>query len=106
MSVGFHLSKAEPGSALAYSRMAAHAAFDPIWKDGHMLRSEAYRWLADRLGITKGECHIVNFDDRTCRKVTLLCDEFMFRMHADAPLDDAEDLEAIYGWGGQDWNHK
>lgn len=82
LSVGFHMGKAEPGSALAYSRMAAHAAFDPIWEEGHMSRSEAYRWLADQLDITTGECHIVNFDDRTCRRVALLCDEFMFKVHA------------------------
>ena len=78
MSVGFHMGKAEPGSALAYSRMAAHAAFDPIWKEGHMPRRDAYGWLAEQLGITRGECHMLHFDERTCRKVVLLADQFMF----------------------------
>lgn len=40
------------------ARSAAHATFDPIWKRGEMSRAQAYKWLADTLGIDRAECHI------------------------------------------------
>ena len=38
-----------------------------------MIRAEAYRWLAGRLGIEKDECHVGLFDAETCRRVVELC---------------------------------
>ena len=40
------------------ARRAAHAAFDPIWKSGQMKRGDAYRALAERMGIAPERCHI------------------------------------------------
>lgn len=40
------------------ARSAAHAAFDPLWKRGELTRKQAYKWLADTLGMTREECHI------------------------------------------------
>lgn len=40
------------------ARMAAHAAFDPIWQSGRLSRSKAYKLLAQRLGIAKDDCHM------------------------------------------------
>lgn len=42
------------------ARSAAHAAFDPLWrgKSAPMRRDEAYKWLAGKLGIPRGDCHI------------------------------------------------
>ncbi len=53
-------------------KSTAHACFDPLWKDGHMLRGEAYQWLAAQLGIPVGECHIGMFDEATCKRVITL----------------------------------
>lgn len=64
---------AVPGSALAQARQAAHAAFDPKWQRGRMTRSQAYMWLAVRLGISKTECHILNFDIAKCERVIEIC---------------------------------
>lgn len=58
------------GSKLAAARIAAHSAFDnATWKSGRMTRSAAYRDLARRLGMSKAECHIINFDIETCEQV-------------------------------------
>lgn len=54
------------------AREAAHAAFDPIWKDKSLRRAEAYRRLAAKLGISVEECHIGLFDVATCLKVQTL----------------------------------
>lgn len=40
------------------ARSAAHAAFDPLWRDGTMTRGEAYAWLASELGIDRKRCHV------------------------------------------------
>lgn len=47
----------------------AHALFDPIWKNGQMTRTEAYRWLAKKLGIPERECHIGWFDEEMLMRV-------------------------------------
>lgn len=50
-------------------RQKAHAAFDPLWKDGHMTRSQAYFYLQRILGIRKSEAHIARFDEARCREL-------------------------------------
>lgn len=60
---------APPGSALARARMRAYAAFDPIWRDGHMTRSSAYAWLAKALRVSKMNCHMIKFDIAMCERV-------------------------------------
>ncbi|MBS9810628.1 hypothetical protein J4H70_17795 [Vibrio alginolyticus] len=78
--VGCHGYSIVPLGRLADSKLradksAAHAAFDPIWKNGSMKRGEAYKWLADKLGIDKESCHIGLFDRVTCRKVIRIMGE-------------------------------
>lgn len=51
---------------LRTAKQRAHAAFDPLWKDGSMPRREAYRWLAGKLGISEANCHIGMFDVAAC----------------------------------------
>lgn len=67
---------------LREARQAVHAAFDPIWKarryrtgDKHS-RSRGYTWLAQELGIEKGECHISHFDVETCQRALEICMPF------------------------------
>ena len=71
--------RATAGSALARARVAAHTAFDPLWQDRYMTRSDAYRWLAARLGVPPRDCHILYFDEDTCLRVKRLCDVEIFR---------------------------
>lgn len=42
---------APPGSDLARARIAAHAAFDPLWQVGGVTRQQAYEWLAGQMGL-------------------------------------------------------
>ncbi len=54
----------------------AHLSFDPIWKDRKMSRKEAYRWLAESLGIPSERCHIGMFDVEQCEQVIKACGEW------------------------------
>lgn len=60
---------------LRAAKMRAHAAFDPIWKEGIKNRKSAYGWLHAKLGIEKHLCHIGMFDVETCEKVVAACAE-------------------------------
>lgn len=56
-------------AATKAARIAAHAAFDTLWKGGAMTRGDAYRWLCSALGMTRDDCHIGRFDEATCARV-------------------------------------
>jgi hypothetical protein len=48
----------------------AHSAFDRLWKEGALMsRTEAYKALQERLGMTKSEAHIGKFDVADCKRV-------------------------------------
>lgn len=40
------------------ARKMAHAVFDPLWQDGHMTRTEAYRELRRTMRISEKSCHM------------------------------------------------
>ena len=51
-------------------RIAAHAEFDPLWREGHFSsRGAAYRWMQEVMGMTPAEAHIGNFDAPTCSRL-------------------------------------
>lgn len=54
------------------ARMAAHDAFDPLWKSKTLRRTEAYKRLASKLNIRAEDCHIGLFDIATCLRVQML----------------------------------
>lgn len=58
-------------------RSAAHAKFDPIWKDRFIKRKKAYALLATYLGIHVDDCHIGMFDADTCKKVISFSHAYM-----------------------------
>jgi hypothetical protein len=49
--------------------MNAHIEFDPLWQYGGLTRVEAYKWLAEQLGVPVGECHIGQMDVEQCEAV-------------------------------------
>lgn len=76
--VGCHPGTLQPLGTLANAelrraRMAAHQAFDPIWRGRARSRRSAYRWLAQQLGVAYEDCHIGMFDMGTCQRVIELC---------------------------------
>tara|TARA_R110000824_G_scaffold401790_1_gene616419 strand:- start:4675 stop:5064 length:390 start_codon:yes stop_codon:yes gene_type:complete len=64
------------------ARMAAHAAFDPLWKakikrDGcskNKARGAGYKWLAGQMGIEPRKCHIGMMDKIQARLVVKICE--------------------------------
>lgn len=77
--VGTHKGTDRPLGRLANAelrkaKMRAHSAFDPIWRDGEKSRKDAYKWLANQLGIEGSECHIGMFDVDMCNRVAEVCD--------------------------------
>lgn len=87
--VGCHPNSEKPLGRLAdkklrNAKMAAHAAFDPLWKwksrrdrvGSQEARRAAYSWLASNLGIQKDFCHIGMFDTETCGRVVELCSRY------------------------------
>ena len=58
---------------LRKAKMAAHAAFDPLWKSGRMSRSKAYSLLAESMGLPKKDTHIGMFDVEQCKQVVEAC---------------------------------
>lgn len=80
--VGCHIGTVNPLGRLANAelrkkKMMAHALFDPIWRSGQMSRSEAYKMLAEKLGIEQKDCHIGMFDVAMCENVIKVCRERM-----------------------------
>lgn len=78
--VGCHPGTQKPlgapsGAQLRRAKIAAHAAFDPLWKSGEMIRAEAYAWLARGMGLRGTETHIGYFTVEQCRTVVRLCSE-------------------------------
>lgn len=76
--IGCHPGTDQPLGRLANAqlrsaKMAAHSAFDPIWKSREMRRSEAYAWLSSELGIEKKDTHIGMFDVDMCLRVIEAC---------------------------------
>lgn len=56
-------------------KIAAHNAFDPLWKFGPFRgrRSSAYAWLAEQMGLPKEKTHIGMFDVAECQQVIQIC---------------------------------
>lgn len=70
------MAKAPNGSALLAARVAAHEAFDPLWRAGHFTRDVGYRWLALKLGVPSKRAHIGKLDLDQCRRVVGFCRRF------------------------------
>lgn len=66
---------------LRQAKMAAHAVFDPMWKQHQRVaycskqeaRKVAYDWLAEQMGLPVKKTHIGMFDVEDCQRVVQLC---------------------------------
>lgn len=74
--VGCHGRSDKPLGRLANAqlcrwKMAAHAAFDPLWKRGPFRgrRRAAYAWLAEKMALPVEKTHIGMFDERQRQQV-------------------------------------
>jgi hypothetical protein len=53
------------------ARRAAHHVFDHLWKEGHMSRGAAYRWMQRAMDMTPEQAHIGRFSREECKRVVL-----------------------------------
>lgn len=79
--VGCHKGTTKPLGRLADKELRewkkrAHAVFDPIWKNRKKKRPDAYKWLAEKLGIERVKCHIGMFNVDMCKKVFEACVDY------------------------------
>ena len=58
---------------LRKARIDAHAAFDPIWRDGHKRRKRAYSWLSKQIKVNPDDCHIGSMNLEQCEQVVRVC---------------------------------
>lgn len=75
--VGTHRGTTTPLGRLAdatlrAAKQAAHRQFDQLWRNKHMSRSEAYRWLAESMELPAKLTHIGMFDITQCQRVEKL----------------------------------
>ena len=90
--VGCHPNTINPLGRLANAelrtaKIAAHSAFDPMWKEGELSRASAYKWLAQALNINASKCHIGMMDVDTCNRVVMAC---MTEPNAQQPMKVSE----------------
>lgn len=64
------------------ARKNCKPSFERLWKKGGMTRSDAYAWLADKLGLTTAQCHWGLFDVQTCKRARDLCAGMMGALKA------------------------
>lgn len=57
------------GALTHEARKRAHLAFDRLWQDGHLSRSEAYRRLSKAMGLPVNDAHMSTMDAPTANKV-------------------------------------
>ena len=80
---GCHKATGEPlgkpaDKSTREARIAAHAAFDRLWKgeEAAMNRQRAYEWMRTALSIPWDEAHISMFDEDLCRRLVHLVTEY------------------------------
>lgn len=76
--VGCHKGTQKPlgkvaNEILRLKRIEAHRVFDGYWKSQRMSRTDAYRWLSQRLRVPVREAHIGGFEMDQCQRVMELC---------------------------------
>lgn len=55
-------------------KVAAHAAFDPMWKSGRITRKQAYAWLREQTGLSERDCHMGWMSDEDLKRVAEVCE--------------------------------
>lgn len=61
---------------LRKAKQKAHLALDPLWKSGIMTRTEAYKKVAEAIGVSMANMHIGMLDVDGCKAVVAACNRF------------------------------
>ena len=76
--VSVHEGTLQPEGTLANSelrnrRILAHRAFDQIWQTGIMTRPNAYRWMMEKMQLSREQAHIGMFSEYRCDQLIEEC---------------------------------
>jgi hypothetical protein len=63
------------------ARALAHRAFDWIWQRGGMTRKQAYKWLAEAMGVNGMECHIGEMNKEEADRVVTLIERYQLERY-------------------------
>jgi hypothetical protein len=63
-------------TVLRLKRQETHNIFDSFWTEQGWTRDNAYRWLAESMGIPNSDAHIANFEMDECEHAVRLCREY------------------------------
>ncbi|WP_387693052.1 zinc-finger-containing protein [Photorhabdus sp. RM71S] len=61
------------------ARMSGHRHFEEMREKWNLERTDAYYWLARKLGINKCECHFGWFDIDTCHRAKEICENMIIK---------------------------
>lgn len=65
------------GPATRKARGEAHAAIDPLWREGHLRRNEVYAELAQRLNIQRSKCHVAHMTMPEAQRAKNIANQMM-----------------------------
>lgn len=76
--VGAHQKTKLPMGSLAngdlrHKRIEAHRSFNWLWTSGLMTKSQAYRWMQAKLGLSDSQAHIAKFSAYMCDQLICIC---------------------------------
>ena len=60
------------------ARRYAHAAFDPLWKQGEIPKGKLFKMLAEYMDLPQKDTHIGHFTKSQCEQVRAFCNETAF----------------------------
>lgn len=60
------------GPETRLARKRAHEVFDPIWRENYMNRPEAYKWLAQQIGLDRMRAHIAMMTRHQANRVVAI----------------------------------
>lgn len=97
--VGLHPDTDLPLGTLAdrYTRDTRNIckrAFEQIWRHQYMTRSQAYAWLAAKMGISVADCHFGLFEPAQCKVAQSICLNYLNDPRANAGVSLGK-LEAL-----------
>jgi hypothetical protein len=59
------------------ARNTCKKAFEPIWRDKHLSRKQAYAWLAGKMALSVAECHFGLFEPEQCKAAEAFSLEYL-----------------------------
>ena len=97
--VSVHKGTLKPKGTLANSelrhwRILAHKAFDCIWQNNVMSRTNAYRWIREKFCLSEERGHIGYFSEYMCGRLISECEKVL--RNNGIAMPDAITCDSLY----------